>query len=633
MRCLALLALSLISLGSAACGDDSVPASDAGTDAGRPDVNSDAALADADAGTHDAGGSDTGAVDAGRADLGARDVGTVDAGPGGENLIGTSLEGITVSWSETAELCTRWHENAPLVDELERKVHITLPPHSRPSLGDGHLAQAQITSGRSRRGPLSTDQIELADHITSTRLTNYELRNPTGDTSLYASIDHTLDDGSVLIEEYSVYRQRGDDRPVDLGGDDNSEIRFAYVPFGRPDAISLERCGGDPGLSPAIEVVAATNGQRTATIIRQLNTQPAPAGSFPVQLHSTIFVFSDRPWETFKASGFWAHTYSALHHNWVEDTLVDFTRDLRWYKTVYEPYLNGQVTTSQMITRARLRELNTGNGAPHVEIEWLELLGSQSQTETWTVVSGDFWHRVESATLGRTISACASPTVLSLGDYEFAHGLQLITCPSSSALGFELHRAVPFSFMEEPELVGTAIEGAAIEAATFSGRPGYRIQVGSHRVEISKSQTEYYFMTIRDSSGSELQSFLTAPIDLHGLFDPNAGDELFSGLGGTDVSMRLVRRRAGQGVGESSIFAPVRFELSFGGATHVVDTWDQLAYTNTHHNWDDRLEARTGELTLLWHIRYENGPLVQTVRAVETLSGREVLAETVITPD
>jgi hypothetical protein len=97
--------------------------------------------------------------------------------------------------------------------------------------------------------------------------------------------------------------------------------------------------------------------------------------------------------------------------------------------------------------------------------------------------------------------------------------------------------------------------------------------------------------------------------------------------------MRLLRRWAGQGVGESSIYAPLSFQLTFGGATHFVDAWDRFAYTNTHHNWQDQLEARTDTLTLFWTVTFESGPLVHRVRAVETTSGQEVLPETVITLD
>ena len=507
-----------------------------------------------------------------------------------------------------------------------------MPPHFRPSLGDGHLAQAALSAGRVRRSPLAVDQLEVAGHVTQSRLTNYMLRNPAGDTSLYATIDHELDDGGVLIEEYNVTRQRGDSRPVIFGGE-SYETNFAYIPPGRPDGLSMEPCGGAPELEPAIEVIGISNGALTGTILRQLRTQPAFAGSYPVPLQTTILILSDRPWQRFRATGFWAHTYSAQHHNWEEDTLVDFTRDVSWYESVYEPYLDGTVTTNEMPLRSRTRELNSWDANPRAEIEWLDLNSAGTRTETWNVVSGGFWRQVEAALLARQVTACANPQVLAFTDYELAHGLQLVTCPDSSALGFDLRQAVPFSFIEEPALLGTAIEGSDLVATTISGRPGYIINVGAHRVEISKGQDEYFFMSIKTAGGAEIGSFLTQPLDLHLFFDPAEGNELISGRGPNEVSARLLRRWAGQGVGESAIYAPVSFELSFGGQTYAVDTWDRLAYTNTHHNWMDELEARTDELTLFWSVRYESGPLVYRVRAVNTLSGQEVLPETIITLD
>lgn len=620
------LALAFLGAGLAACGDDEAPP-DAGTnhDALPGDAAPDAGIADLGL---DAALGDGGRPDAAGLDVGFRDVGTVDAGPGSENLIGTSLEGITIEWDEPLELCTRWMENAPLEDELARKVHITLPPHFRPSLGDGHLASLTLDAGRVRRSPLAVDQLEVAEHLTRSRLTEYTLREPNGNTSLFASIDHELDDGAILVEQYNVYRQRGDTRPVrfESGG---YEAAFAYIPASVPNGgLSLERCGGEPELEPQIGVISLRNGERRGTALRQYRSTLSFAGSYPVQLETSIFVFSDRPWQQFRAAGFWAHTYSAQHHNWFEDTLVDFTRDLGWYETVYEPYLDGRVTTDRMLLRARTLELNAWEVSPRAELEWLDLATGQVSTETWTVESGGFWHQVEAKLLAGMTTACAQPEVLSFTDYGLERGLQLVTCPSNDALGFVVHRAVPFSFFEEPTLVGAYLEGEDLVATTIDGRPGYVIHVGQHRVEISRSDAQYFFMTIKTAGGAVVSNFLTQPWDLHGYFDPTDRDELISGQGAGGVSMLLRRRWAGQGVGESSLYAPISFELSFGGQTHFVDTWDRLAYTNTHHNWMDELEARTDTLSLFWKVRFENGPLAHSVRAVVTQTGEEVLPET-----
>ena len=144
---------------------DVVVARDAAFDSGTADVEqTDAANFDgrADGG----GGHDASARDARAYDVGVWDAGTDDS------LAGTPLDGISIEWNASLELCSEWGEGRPLATELAAKVQITLPPQHRPSLActgaasifggrcRSPLAQtsSRSTTSSSRRGsPLGTD--------------------------------------------------------------------------------------------------------------------------------------------------------------------------------------------------------------------------------------------------------------------------------------------------------------------------------------------------------------------------------------------------------------------------------------------------------------------------------------------
>jgi hypothetical protein len=89
-----------------------------------------------------------------------------------------------------------------------------------------------------------------------------------------------------------------------------------------------------------------------------------------------------------------------------------------------------------------------------------------------------------------------------------------------------------------------------------------------------------------------------------------------------------VRRWVFQGVGNSGIYAPVSFDLSFDGQTHQVEAWDRMTYTNTHHNWDDQLIAETDTLRVFWMVLGFGQEY--TVRAERISDGVEVLPPTTI---
>ena len=98
------------------------------------------------------------------------------------------------------------------------------------------------------------------------------------------------------------------------------------------------------------------------------------------------------------------------------------------------------------------------------------------------------------------------------------------------------------------------------------------------------------------------------------------------------VKLELSRRWEGQGTGASSIFAPLRFVLTFGEKTHVIEDRNQLLYQNSHHNLADSMEARTKALRIFWWSAYSvrKAGLVHKVRAERIKGGEVVLPETIL---
>jgi hypothetical protein len=82
-----------------------------------------------------------------------------------------------------------------------------------------------------------------------------------------------------------------------------------------------------------------------------------------------------------------------------------------------------------------------------------------------------------------------------------------------------------------------------------------------------------------------------------------------------------------------TLYAPVSFELDLDGEHITVDAFDRLKYENTHHNWADRLEAKTDRLTITWRVQYIDQPTCCFVRVVRNTDGAELLPETRLTPE
>jgi hypothetical protein len=572
-----------------------------------------------------------GGVDAGaNADTGPRDTGPsdggfvpdatpIDAGPGDESIRGTSLEGITIAWPDRLELCSSWREGRTADEELAVKVHLTLEPASRPSLGDGHLSRSTV-SGVIRRGPLADHQASIP--TTSATLVRYDLLRPTADTSVSADLEYTIA-GGTIIEGFSVTRARGDTRPVVFG--DFYEHTFAFRPSGSTEVAYLETCGGKDDLLPAIFYTSLEYQGRHASLVRFAGFLPSDAGSSPTVPRGGMLIFDDNPWDPIFFHGFWSQIYAAAHHNFDDGSRFDLTRDLGLYQTVYAPSLNGgDPIRPTMITRIDLDGVDGFGPPPTATMQVLDTATGQSTQEIWSATD---WVRGDDAAVLEGATACAAPQALTLAS-NFSQVLQLVICPITAEPGFTLHKVLPLVFVPDPAVVGAPIEGAALVPTVHEGRSGYRFDVGTHEVVVTKELSdEYYFFYVFDAQGQVIDTRLDTDIPLDG---PPRDERITNEANGGAIRVSVTRRWAGQGVGESSIYAPVDFELTFDGQTHRVEAWDRLDYTNTHHNWLDRLVAKGDGLTMNWRVDWENGPLIYRVSATRDADGVVVLPETIV---
>ncbi|MBK6688660.1 MAG: hypothetical protein IPG45_29580 [Deltaproteobacteria bacterium] len=569
-----------------------------------PDPTDDLGALDATVGPNDSGPTDSGV---------AHDAG-VDP-----SLDGTSLAGITIEWPAPLELCTAWQEGRSLADELALKVHLILEPQVRPSLGRAHLEAATITQGQLRTGPLTTQRVSLTGANSS--LASYTLEGPPGSSFLTAELHHTFPAG-VLTERFLVLRVSPDARPVRI--DDAWEHTFHFTPTGRSDGTRLEPCGGSANLRPAAFVLSAGTGAEAITLLRFAKTdglrtaQMVPTGG--------LLQRADAAYELLPFTGYWSQTYAAGHHNWYEASVFDFTRELSLYETVFEPLEKGGIPLrSEVISRIGLVDINLPvDGNPALAVTTLDTTTAQESTRQLPAQRA--WTQVDNLHLSGTITRCATGAVVTLvtGNNSV---FQLLTCPLASNPGFELVGLVPLFFAANSALAGQRFEGNVITAVTVDGRSGYQVELGGQRLQITKNLTDdYFFLNLLDAGGNNLESNLASPIELDQAWAPDVVLELISSDGALKVS--VVRRYVAQGAGSSSIYAPVSLVVERGGIRRVIDAWDALDYTSTHHNWDDVLMAKDEGVTYRWEVHFDNGPLSYSLQATRDLDGSVVLPET-----
>ncbi|MGC4120000.1 MAG: hypothetical protein QM765_36555 [Myxococcales bacterium] len=429
------------------------------------------------------------------------------------------------------------------------------------------------------------------------------------------------------MESYNLYRGADAKQPVTLDGA-AWEASFALEAPGQAYTVMLESCDGGPDLEAGVQVLRATRNGRHLVLTRFLNTQMAMAGSNPVHVTGVQLAFTDLAWAVVESGDFFAHTYAAQHHNWDEESVIDLTQEPRLYHTVFRPIAEGATDVpTQTPERVALHGVNGWGAPPYLDLT-LRNADNTTLTERWEVQGS--LERIDDAQLTRTVQmSCADGKVFLVGfsgSTGYTDSFQLLTCPQAAAPGYSLKAVVPTWFGEDPTLIGTPIEGAAISPVTVSGRPGHTVKLGTYSATITTANGTDFFVTVKDSRGATLTEYLTQAGEL-GPY-PEPARETLKADDGKGLAMVMVRQWAGQGVGESSIFAPLSFELTFQGRTVLVDAMDRLRYTNTHHNWADGLEARGEGLVLKWRTRYIDGVMHEV--AVDQDGGGPVLPWTVL---
>lgn len=603
MTRLSLLAASLSFL-AAACAP-SPGQEDAGPDADAGSIQDAGAVGDAGAGRGDAGTDEDGGPPAPP---------LVDAGPD-HTLDGTPFADVAVLWSAPLTLCNSWREGAPLADERARKARVVVPAQARASLGELHLAQARVDGVTLARGVEQADR--FAPAAVTTELSSWEVAEPSTTVSSYvltAELAHDLGPAGVLREQLSVWRADDDDTAVRYHGGDAWEVTWALEP---PDAesIFLTPCAGTGVFDAAEVLVAEDDAGRQLVVTRWLRTADTLAGSFPVHWLATDVSWADEAWRGQRLFGFFSHTYSAQHHNWAEQSLIEPLRDPAGFhaggpfvrvalKDLRDGLLQGSVELTEPGT----------DGGPDVVTE-LDAVGD------WRRVDARAWTIQGALTCaGGAVRSAALSGLSGVPDY----GFQLLTCPGSSPLGFDLVGLVPFAFGHAATSIGELSDGDAVQPIT----DGFEVDLGAAGSVLvtSAPSAEDVIVEVRDADGVSQTMFLTA---LGTFGHPSPPDETLRGASADGAVSFLLRRRwAAQGVGESAVYAPLSFELAFADERHVVSGFDVLDYTNTHHNWNDALVADSGETTLTWSVTYEQGPLVYRVKA--SRGGVDVLPETVV---
>lgn len=596
----ALLALGVLTL--AACADDPP---------GAPD-----AAAPADGGLLDAA-ADGGVPDAAvPVDAGARP----DAGPrpDGGSLAGTPLEGLTVRWDKPLHLCAAWREGRTADQEAASKAELVLEPNTR-ALEAPALEQAAPLVGWIRVNAPRRTLHSLDPDPARAALVEWTLAPIGVATHLTATLEHTLPDG-VIVETISAMREPGRTDPIAAASYEHS---LAWRPRGGADAdvAIFVPCGGDPSLEDAIDVLTleTTSATRTITIVRSLRTALALAGSAPVHVEAVEVHDADLVGEPGSVRGYWPFVYAAEHHNWN----VDFTITPAEDPGSFGPF--GARGVHGAVESLRVQHLDAFDVTPTATLVERDMDGKR--TVTRLIPRTRSFDRVDRTELERGFaSTCAGASVVAVSSYDRRNVLQLQTCPSRGPLGFDVRGVVPVVFQLEPR--ATFDERQTIEATPT----GVRFRLGTHTVALDATGFGAVEFIVRRGDEERLRVY-ASPLPLSLDVRP---DEVVEGASADGrAAYTLVRRPVAQGVGNSTIFAPVSLAIRIGDAAtgRTVRGWDPRLhrYANSHHNWADSLETENDDYHLRWRAEIDQTGvdfLLYTIEATPKRPGLPALPPT-----
>lgn len=590
---------------SVACDDRTVPPPDPAGDAGGPGDASDAGPRDGSRPDPDGSTPDVGRLDA-----------TID-----EDDLPPALAALTPTWTTTLELCNAWREGADFADEHAAETHLSLRPAARTGLDATRLATAGLGTSMVRRGTGGGAQW-FFDGTAPGQLIHWMISDDLGRPRLSAYVAHDLGAAGVLVE--LIHVTASDGRPATVDWSDEADVSFAYAPPGQglDTALPLVPCVGRAELEDAVEVIAGRGATRDVTVVRGLRTRPAVAGSSAIHLERALVMVSDLP-RLLTLEGPLAQTYAAEHHNWVEHSRYDFTRDPVTHALYLAPE-DGAESAPPGIVVERVDVIGVGGSpaqTPELELVRLDTRDGLRSTERLPL-EHERWARVDDVELLRAASAeCAAPEARAVGS-PYAHWLQLVTCAGPGPLGRRLVMAVPVTFPGEPGVVGERLVRPAI---TERGSTQV-IAVGASTVELSVGESGFVTMVVRDAQGEPRAETLgeLAPLEL-----PRPRDEVHAFTGPAGLVVELARRWGAQGSGRSAVYAPLSLEVVHEGRRHRVEALDRLRYTSSHHNWHDVLVADDGELVFEWRVRRIDAPEGTFLR-ISRRDGSEVLAETLL---
>jgi len=595
------LALALL-LPLAACPDDSATtpdttpdASDA-SDTSLPDDTSDTSLPD-----------DT-----------VPDGDAPDTSIPGRTVAGTALEGVTITWPAAMTLCSDWSEGASLADEKARKVIVEIPVQTRTTLNEDDLRAGRFDGLVVRTSPFANGLHRPAVSAERTSTTAWSILGTGGGDSLSVTIEHTLEGkAGTLYEQYNVSREVGAPTVVDVTPE-SYEATFAYQPWGSTvQPARLVRCGGAPDYEDAVSVVHATSGDDAVTLLRFWRTPPSggfDAGSYPVALVGHRIIPSDAPWNPIEVSGFWSHTYVAQHHNWDDATEVDLTRDQRHYHGTFRD----RTPETEPISKVSVEGLlGFDNAAITVE----STTDSGIVSKRYTVADPRSFLRVDAAHLARTYATeCdgAAPEVYAAGGSD--HVVQVLFCGGGRPTVVGL---VLVAWGSDPTLIGQRFDPDTSTSNEWS------FTIGTRSVKVFTRPDDMLELLVNDSLGELVMQSVEprGPLALKAPWTMPVTAEAV--VEGEPLSFEIGRLWVTYGVGKSQIWAPTHFTVSYAGTTWHIESWDRMAYTNTHHNWEDELDAEADDgTTFHWKTSFFDGtPNILTITGPD---GAVILPATVL---
>ena len=185
------------------------------------------------------------------------------------------------------------------------------------------------------------------------------------------------------------------------------------------------------------------------------------------------------------------------------------------------------------------------------------------------------------------------------------YGFQIATCPTESPPGFRLVELVPIWFAHDPVAIGTPITEEDIRPVMVESRAGWRATVLETSVDITRADgDDLIWIEVRDSAQNALHASLNTPGSLTELLTPH--DEVIDmQTGGGSVDLQIVRRVAGQGGADSTLYAPISLRIDSPELSTLVDAWDHLEYESTDRNRSDRLVADAGDQQVSWHVEWD----------------------------